>query len=439
MINIQDKQQCCGCGACLQKCPKQSISFYEDNEGFLYPHVDTETCIDCGLCEKVCPVLNPYDTCEPLQVLAAINKDEKIRMESSSGGIFTLLAEPIIREGGVVFGARFDEEWQVILDYTESIEGLAAFRGSKYVQARTEGTYKQCEQFLKSGRKVLFTGTPCQIAGLHHYLRNQYDNLITCDCVCHGVPSPKVWRKYLCELSDMTKKAISDVSFRNKDDGWNQFNTSIASNDSANSIVVKQYHRENAYMKAFFMDVILRPSCYACKAKHGSSNSDITIADYWGIQEKHPDMYDNKGTSLVFVNTEKGANTIDWTLTLYKETSYEDAATRYNPGINSITIPHPKRADFFRNLETSKSVIKLINKTTQPPFKRRIKSSIGKHIKSLLVLINKPMGGANKKQLDLLYLNHTIEVDSITFRNKDAGWNNYYFTIIYNFNSSLKI
>lgn len=171
MILITDKSLCCGCSACVQKCPKQCISLKEDNEGFLYPIVNTDTCVDCGICEKVCPVLNPEDTHEPLKVLAAKNRDEKIRMESSSGGIFTLLAEPIIREGGVVFGARFDEEWQVTLDYTETIDGLSAFRGSKYVQARTGDTYRQCEQFLKEGRKVLFTGSPCQIAGLNHYTK----------------------------------------------------------------------------------------------------------------------------------------------------------------------------------------------------------------------------------------------------------------------------
>ena len=200
MIDIIDKTLCCGCAACVQRCPKQCITLHEDHEGFLYPKVDTETCIDCGLCEKVCPILNEGNKREPLKVYAAINKDEKIRLESSSGGIFTMLAEQTIGEGGVVFGARFDENWQVRLDYTETIEGIAAFRGSKYVQARTENIYQQAEKFLKEGRKVLFTGTPCQIAGLKKFLRKEYANLLAVDFVCHGVPSPKVWAKYLQEL-----------------------------------------------------------------------------------------------------------------------------------------------------------------------------------------------------------------------------------------------
>ena len=212
MIRITDKSQCCGCEACVQRCPKQCITLHEDNEGFLYPLVDQTVCVDCKLCENVCPVLTPYADRKPLQVLAAINIDEKIRMESSSGGIFTLLAESIIKEGGVVFGARFDDEWQVMLDFTESIDGLAAFRGSKYVQARTKSTYKQCEKFLKEDRKVLFTGTPCQIAGLHHYLRKDYNNLITCDFVCHGVPSPKVWRMYLDKVINGAYKTIRFIT-----------------------------------------------------------------------------------------------------------------------------------------------------------------------------------------------------------------------------------
>ena len=193
MIEITEKYLCCGCAACVQRCPKQCIILHEDHEGFLYPKVDTDNCIDCALCEKVCPILNEGSNRKPLKVYAAINKDEKIRLESSSGGIFTLLAEQTIGEDGVVFGARFDENWQVRLDYTETIEGIAVFRGSKYVQARTENTYQQAEFFLREGRKVLFAGTPCQIAGLKKFLRKEYDNLLAVDFVCHGVPSPKVW------------------------------------------------------------------------------------------------------------------------------------------------------------------------------------------------------------------------------------------------------
>ena len=178
MIDKKEKNNCCGCGACVQICPKQCISMAADNEGFLYPQVNSAICIDCGLCEKVCPVINQSAPREPLVVYAAKNNNEDIRLKSSSGGIFTLLAEKVIEEGGVVFGAKFDADWNVIHDYTETIEGLAAFRGSKYVQSIIDDNFKTAKQFLNNGRKVLFSGTPCQIAGLKKYLRKEYDNLL---------------------------------------------------------------------------------------------------------------------------------------------------------------------------------------------------------------------------------------------------------------------
>lgn len=197
MINIKEKHNCCGCSACVQVCPKQCISMSADNEGFLYPQIDTAICIDCGLCEKVCPVINQNEPREPLAVYAANNNNEDIRLKSSSGGIFTLLAEQIISEGGVVFGARFNENWEVVHDYTEAIEGLEPFRGSKYVQSIIGDNFIKAKQFLTDGRKVLFSGTPCQIAGLKKFLRKEYENLLTVEVVCHGVPSPMVWRDYL--------------------------------------------------------------------------------------------------------------------------------------------------------------------------------------------------------------------------------------------------
>ncbi len=197
MIEIKEKYNCCGCSACVQICPKQCISLSADNEGFLYPQVDTAVCINCGLCEKVCPVINQNEPRMPLEVYAAKNTDEEIRLKSSSGGIFTLLAEHIISEGGVVFGARFNENWEVVHDYTETVEGLESFRGSKYVQSIIGENFKKAKFFLDEGRNVLFSGTPCQVAGLKKFLRKEYENLLTVEVVCHGVPSPMVWHDYL--------------------------------------------------------------------------------------------------------------------------------------------------------------------------------------------------------------------------------------------------
>lgn len=423
MININNKQQCCGCGACVQRCPKHSISLLGDNEGFQYPHVDTETCIECGLCEKVCPIQNPYEKRKPLQVLAAINKDEKIRMESSSGGVFTLLAEQIIREGGVVFGARFDEEWQVTLDYTETTEGLASFRGSKYVQARTAETYKQCEQFLKEGRKVLFTGSPCQIAGLHHYLQKEYTNLITCDFSCHGVPSPEVWRKYLNAVIMAFQRTATDVIFRNNDNGWKRFNVKIESTQGGKVVFLTSFYKKNQYMNAFLNDIIMRPSCYNCSAKEGRSMSDITIADYWGVDMIHSEIDDDKGISLVLANSDKGKSILSSLDYFYIETD-ASFAIRQNKGLYQKQINIPKKRDFFFNqILVQSDIIALMEECT--PKKNisqihKVKHKIVNYIKTLIGWQNLSSFGEYK-------------IVQIKFRDKSDSWRKYQIQIkLYN-------
>ena len=392
MIKIQDKTLCCGCSACAMKCPKHCITMQADSEGFLYPVVNEAACIDCGLCEKVCHELHPYDEHKPLNVYAAINTDEQVRMNSSSGGMFYLLAEKTISEGGVVFGARFDEDWQVVIDYAESMEAVKPFMGSKYVQARTATAYRDAETFLKQGRKVLFSGSPCQIAGLHHFLRKNYDNLTTVDFVCHGVPSPKVWQRYLDEVVTLGIRAINDVKFRNKGNGWKKFNFVLSYNHDSKSYSLSSWHQQNHYMRAFLSDMILRPSCHDCRAKQGSSHSDITIADFWGIDREIPDMDDDKGTGLVLVNTEKGRQALDWSKVTMKESSIE-VASKYNGGLSSQTKPHPKRTEFFAALDTSSSVISLIDKSLRPPFKRRIRIAIGQFKQLIKKMLKSVIGG----------------------------------------------
>lgn len=307
MIKLLNKSYCCGCSACLQICPKHSISFNEDKEGFLYPNVDTSTCIDCGLCEKVCPVINQNDERLPLQVFAAKHPNDEIRLSSSSGGIFTLLAEQIIDEGGVVFGARFNEKWEVVHDFAETKEGLIPFRGSKYVQSRIGDAYANAEKFLKSGRKVMFTGTPCQIAGLKKYLRREYENLLAVDFVCHGVPSPMVWRKYIQEeIAHQDKCVLTKVNFRDKSTGWKKFsfilNFSQTKLEGDQNLIRSSVFTDNAYMNAFLENLSLRPCCYACPAKAGKSESDITIGDFWGIEKIASWLDDDKGISLVLLS-----------------------------------------------------------------------------------------------------------------------------------------
>ncbi|MEE0997300.1 MAG: Coenzyme F420 hydrogenase/dehydrogenase, beta subunit C-terminal domain [Paludibacteraceae bacterium] len=348
----------------------------EDCEGFLYPKVDSAACVDCGLCEKVCPVINQGYTIVPLATYAAKNKDEKIRYKSSSGGIFTLIAEQILADGGVVFGARYNENWEVIHDYTETFEGLEAFRGSKYVQSVIADNYKYAKQFLLEGRKVLFSGTPCQIAGLKKFLCKEYENLLTVEVVCHGVPSPKVWRDYLqykraqhvvgkntVSSSINELPVITGISFRDKTKGWEKFGFKIcyaASEAAENSVSKSAYivnceitpFNEDVFMRGFLKNLYLRPSCYHCVARLGKSGADIAIADYWGIQRIHPELDDDKGVNLVLINTQKGEiyfNEIEGILT-YTISDYRKAIAN-NPCIVKSVVEPSQRVQFWREYE----------------------------------------------------------------------------------------
>lgn len=306
MITISDKLNCCGCSACAQRCPKQCIIMAEDEEDFLYPKVDISKCIDCHLCEKVCPVINQDEPRTPLNVYAAKNQNDQIRLDSSSGGIFTILAEQVINAGGVVFGACWDEEWNVKHDYAECLDNLSKFRSSKYLQSIIGDNYLKAEQFLKSGRTVLFTGTPCQIAGLKHFLRKDYDNLFAVEVICHSVPSPGIWQRYLEERLQTLKWSRSDIkhiSFRNKKTGWKGYSFII---ENKNGNVFSELGSKNAFMRGFLADLYTRPSCQACPAKQLKSGSDITLGDFWGIDSLMPEIDDDKGVSAIIINTEKG-------------------------------------------------------------------------------------------------------------------------------------
>lgn len=359
----------------------------DDEEGFLYPKVDESICVNCGLCEKVCNELHPFDKREPQQVLAAINKNEEIRLRSSSGGIFYILAENVIKDGGVVFGARFDENWQVVIDYAEDMKGIESFMGSKYVQARIANAYKDVKRFLAERRNVLFSGTPCQVAGLHKFLRKPHDNLLTVDFICHGTPSPKVWRMYLDEVIKEGQR-ISSIEFRNKKKGWKNFSFNLRYNANDKTISMLSPFSQNHYMKAFLQNIILRPSCYDCKAKGCSSHSDVTIADFWGINTVFPDMDDDKGTGLVFINTEKGNEAFDLSQVNVKETTYERVKLLNSACYRSPKV-HPKRKDFFSRLD-SENLIELINDCTKPTVKQLLQMLIDR-CKRLVMKLLKPV------------------------------------------------
>lgn len=357
MIQIEDKSSCCGCSACYAICPKQCISLSADKEGFLYPVVNAEVCINCGLCEKVCPVLHPKKKESQPDVFAAINTDEKIRQQSSSGGIFTLIAEKVIDEGGVVFGARFNQNWEVVHDYTETKEGLSCFRGSKYVQSNLGNSFNQAKSFLDTGRKVMFTGTPCQIAGLKNFLRKSYDNLLAVDVVCHGVPSPVVWKEYLNQsvkniykkqpLSKGTlklKDVIQNISFRSKENGWKNYHVAIEyKNRERESVPFYQ----NVYMNAFLSDFSLRSSCFACPAKLDNMQGDITLADCWGIDELMPEIDDDKGCGLMLIHNPAIWKQYDEVSSIVKYPLSLSDVVKYNPMITRSVNSPVNRTLFF--------------------------------------------------------------------------------------------
>jgi len=366
MIILTDKQNCCGCGTCVNICPRGCISMQADEEGFLYPFVDKDACINCGACEKVCPILHKPSTFSVLSSYAAKNIDKEIKLKSSSGGIFTALAEVILKEKGVVFGAAFNKDWSVGHTYAENLQDLDGLRRSKYVQSDIGKTYKQAQDFLEKGRHVLFTGTPCQIAGLRNYLGKDYEKLVTAEVFCHGVPSPAVWQKFLHENLDIS--AIKAINFREKRIGWNNSYLSFLTSNGRNAyeknkmllerlpfkLPVTTIYR-NTFLNAFLKELINRPSCHFCHFKGLHERlSDFTLGDLWGEWPELIAEEDEKyGISALFVNTYKGQKYFERIRTVLLSYSVEKKkVARFNPTIDNSTRPHPKRAEFFRRYQT---------------------------------------------------------------------------------------
>lgn len=337
MIEICDKAKCCGCEACRQICPVECIAMATDERGFAYPVADASKCIGCGKCDRVCPVVNEATERKPLKVLAAMNRDTDVRLASSSGGIFMALADNVIAEGGVVFGDRFNKQWGVEHGHATSMAEAMAFQGSKYVQSPTGDSYRQALDFLTQGRSVIYSGTPCQIAGLQRFLGNrERGHLITVDIVCHGVPSPHIWADYIARFAP-----VSSVRFRDKSISWQRFSMSIDSRNHKYS----QPLNTDTFLQGFLNNLYLRPSCYECAAKCGKSHSDITLADFWGIDSVVSGFNDGKGTSLVLVNTILGQNLIQQLDLRSHEVNYE-SALRGNSAIER-SVAHNRLEEKF--------------------------------------------------------------------------------------------
>ncbi len=302
MIEIKDKRNCCGCGSCSSICPKSCVSMKPDEEGFLYPSVDRENCINCGLCVKVCPILNRKEEQEKEQKAFLVQHvDDVILRESTSGGAFTAIATSIIEKGGVVFGASLNENFECCHTFVESVSGLSKFRNSKYVQSKIGNSFVQTKKFLKEGRFVCFSGTPCQVEGLLAFLGTDYENLIIVDVVCRACPSPKVLEKYLNVQS--SQGDLRKVLFRNKYYGYKYSTLSLFRD------LEGDYHEgidTDVYLRAFFSNLSVRPSCYSCAFKKRYRLSDLTIWDCFDVYKYSNKLNNDKGVTKVLVQSEKG-------------------------------------------------------------------------------------------------------------------------------------
>ena len=347
MVNITDKTQCSGCTACQQACAHNAISMQRDEHGHVYPHVDTSACINCGLCDKVCPFLHKdkfsNDTLSPITVHAVYNKDDEVRQRSTSGGVFTLLAKYVISNGGVVFAARFNENFSIIHDSFDNMGDIDAYRGSKYAQSNLGDTFIQIKRELKQ-RLVLFVGTPCQVAGLRSFLNRDCDNLLTCDFICMGISSQAMWKDYLKIY--WSGHTINRIFFKDKRNGWHKWRMLINYDDS------KEYLTpglQDPFFFTYLKHFSYRPSCFECPFRHCHRVSDITIADCWGIDKIHPDFDDNKGCTAFITHSKKGEEILENIKRNLFQIDYDiNDVIFYNPYIQK-PISQPDLYEFFND------------------------------------------------------------------------------------------
>lgn len=295
---------CTGCSACANACPEQCIQMAADAEGFLRPKIDSSQCVVCGTCQNVCPVLHPKAHSHETVAYAAVHKDDAIRLESTSGGVFSLLCQWVFDHGGIVFGAAYADDFSVAHGCVEKASDLSKLRTAKYAQSAIGDSYRQTKTFLEQGRYVLFSGTPCQIGGLRTFLGKDYGRLLTVDLICHGVPSPAVWEHYIQYRGeqDAQGERPTSINLRSKESGWAGYSIRF---DYAGGQTYRMPNSQDPYLRCFVKDLCLRPSCYACSFKGIDRCSDFTLGDYWGVWSQLPELDDNQGTSIVLLHSEK--------------------------------------------------------------------------------------------------------------------------------------
>lgn len=343
----ESKDMCCGCRACEQVCPVGCITLETDAEGFLYPVIDEMKCIHCGKCKRVCQNIQTSGTGDMSEVYAVRNRDEEVRMKSSSGGVFYELGKAVIEQCGKVYGAVFNDEYMVQHIGTDTMTGLEAMCGSKYVQSDTTATFSEAKKDLEAGRKVLYSGTPCQIAGLKSFLQKEYEELVCVSIICHGTCSPMIWKKYIEGKNSNCADPLKSVNFRDKSSGWRDLGMRFKYENE--DILIE--HEKDVYMRGFLADLYLRKSCHACRAKGKSQAADIILGDYWGINDYHSEIDDNKGGSAVIINTAKGRRLFSKIEMQFEVVpSLLEYVKKHNPALVTSSLKGSRREKFFKEV-----------------------------------------------------------------------------------------
>lgn len=299
-ISILNATLCSGCGVCNNICPTSAISMEKNKDGFLYPHINKDKCVLCGLCSDRCPVLNPVYNNDKNPECHAIWAKDDIRMQAASGGVFSAFANVILKRGGVIAGAAYNDDLSVSLITADDVSGLERIRSSKYMQANPEHVYKDIKKALDSHREVLFGGCPCQVAGLYSYLGKKYDKLYTMDLICHGIPSDKVFKKYIDD--EYGRDNVESIDFRAKEFyGW----TSSITIKLKNGEIARKSSDTDSFYRAFLPCMSLRKSCSSCKFSCLPRQGDITIGDFWGISHYKKELNDKKGCSVILINMQR--------------------------------------------------------------------------------------------------------------------------------------
>lgn len=376
MIDKAANCNCTGCSACVCVCPVDAVTLTPDSKGFLYPKVNEEKCITCGKCLAVCPSLVPAKNTGYRQpkVYAAWNTDASIRLESTSGGVFSALAEAVLLRGGYVVGAEYDGEFEIRHSVIHMSEDIGKLRQSKYAQSKLNLIFREVKELLTRGELVLFCGTPCQSAGLQKFLVKEYKNLFCVDFICRGVISPKVYRKFLTDMHPQPDAELTRVHFKNKDYGWNRFSTKLTFGDGSS---YQKDRNEDYYMRGYLRhNLYLRDCCYQCDYKTLPRNSDISLGDFWGIGNFDPRLDNEQGTSVVLVNSEKGVQLLSWAQNHLEltERTLEEVLSGNACVLNSAEMGEYR--DFFFEKMEKMSFAKLIECIDRKSMKLNVKEQL---------------------------------------------------------------